>query len=126
MAYATVSDLEAWLAPESAPGNAARLLEQASDAVDELLYGVAYDPTDTEVQAVLRKAVIRQAHWLIDRDDETGAQSDVQSMSVGQRSVTRYAKGASGTGGAAQRFAPQALSVLRTSGLLQFWPLVVG
>ncbi|MFJ9037987.1 hypothetical protein ACIRF8_15510 [Streptomyces sp. NPDC102406] len=125
MAYATVSDLEAWLG-EQAPDNVVRLLEQASDAVDEILYGVAYDIADPDVQAVLRKATIRQVHWLIDRDDETGAQADVQSMSVGQRSVTRYAKGASGGGSAAPRFAPQAVSVLRTSGLLQFWPLVVG
>lgn len=125
MAYATVSDLEEWLA-EPALDSAVRLLEQASDAVDELLYGVAYDVDDSEVQAILRKATIRQAHWLIDRDDETGAQSDVQSMSVGQRSVTRYSKGASSSAGSAPRFAPQAVSVLRTSGLLQFWPLVVG
>lgn len=125
MAYASVSDLEEWLA-EPVPDNAVRLLEQASDAVDELLYGVAYDATDPEVQAVLRKATIRQAHWAIERDDETGAQADVQSMSVGQRSVTRYSKGAGGSSGSAPRFAPQTVSVLQTSGLLQFMPLVVG
>ena len=126
MPHATVADLEAWLAPEAAPDNAARLLEQASDAVDEILYGVAYDSTDPEVQAVLRKATVRQVHWMIERDDETGAQSDVQSMSVGQRSITRFSNSRGQQSGSAKRFAPQAVSVLRTSGLLQFWPLVVG
>lgn len=125
MAYASVSDLEEWLT-EPAPDNAVRLLEQASDAVDELLYGVAYDADDPDAQAVLRKATIRQAHWAIERDDETGAHSDVQTMSVGQRSVTRYSKAAGSSSGSEPRFAPQAVSVLRTSGLLQFWPLVVG
>lgn len=124
MAYATVSDLEAWLAPEPAPDNAVRLLELASDAVDEVLYGVAYDPDDPDVQDILRKATVRQAHWLMDRDDESGAQDDLQSMSTGQRSFTRRTVGQGA--GAAPRVGPKVVSVLRASGLLQFYPLVVG
>lgn len=125
MAYATPADLAAWLAPEPAPDHAVRLLEQASDAVDEVLYGVAYNPADLEVQDILRRATIRQAHWMLDRGDETGAQADVQSMTVGQRSITRRVTSGSG-GEASQRFAPQAVATLRTSGLLQFYPWVVG
>ncbi|MET8113811.1 hypothetical protein [Streptomyces prasinus] len=124
MAYATVSDLEAWLAPEPAPDNAVRLLELASEAVDEVLYGIAYDPDDPDVLAVLRKAVVRQVHWLMDRGDETGSQDDMQSMSTGQRSFTRRTVGQGA--GAAPRVGPKVVSVLRSSGLLQFYPLVVG
>jgi hypothetical protein len=91
MAYATISDLEAWLAPEPAPANAWRLLEQASDALDGALIGAMYNPDDPDVQAVLTKACVRQVQFMMDRDDETGAQSDVQSMTVGQRSITRRA-----------------------------------
>lgn len=124
MSYATVSDLEAWLAPEPAPANAARLLEQASDAIDSALTGAMYEPTDPDVLDVLRKACVRQVHWMMDRDDETGANNDVQSMSAGSRSFTRRTSGEGA--GAAPRIAPQAVTVLRNSGLLTMWPLVVG
>lgn len=125
MAYASEAELEAWLAPEPAPANAVRLLELASTAVDVALYGVAYDRDDPEVLAVLAKACVRQAHWLIERDDETGAQDDVQTMAAGKRSFSRFPRG--GTGSATPpRLAPGAFDVLRTSGLLVFDPLVVG
>jgi hypothetical protein len=124
MAYATISDLEAWLAPEPAPANAVRLLEQASDAIDAALTGAMYEPTDLAVQEVLRKACVRQVHWMMDRDDETGAQNDLQSMSAGSRSFTRRTVGEGA--GAAPRIAPQAVTELRNSGLLTIWPLVVG
>lgn len=124
MAYATVSDLEAWLTPEPAPANAWRLLEQASDALDSALIGAMYDPNDPEVQETLRKACVRQVHWKMERGDETGAQDDVQSMTTGQRSITRRASTA-GTGGT-QKIGPEAATVLRNSGLLTMWPLVIG
>jgi hypothetical protein len=125
MAYATISDLEAWLAPEPAPANAHRLLEQASDVIDGALTGAMYEPTDPGVQEVLRRACVRQVHWMLERGDETGAQDDVQSMTTGQRSITR--RNGSGSGGsAAPRIAPAAATVLRNSGLLTMWPLVIG
>ncbi|MEU0589988.1 hypothetical protein [Streptomyces ardesiacus] len=115
MAYATVSDLEAWLAPEPAPENAARLLERASTAIDRALYGLAYDRDDPEVLEVLSRACVRQVHWLIDRDDETGAQDDLQSMSTGQRSFTRRTVGQAA--GSSPRLAQSAADVLKVSGL---------
>ncbi|MFR9794232.1 hypothetical protein ACL07V_37355 [Streptomyces sp. MB22_4] len=125
MAYATISDLEAWLAPDPAPANAARLLEQASDTIDAALIGAMYEPTDPDVQDTLRRACVRQVHWMMERGDETGAQDDVQSMTTGQRSITR--RNGTGPGGsAAPRVAPAAATVLRTSGLLTMWPLVIG
>lgn len=126
MAYASVDELAAWLAPEPAPANAVRLLELASTAVDVALYGVAYDRDDLEVLAVLAQATVRQAHWVIERDDETGAQSDVQTMSTGKRSFSRFARGGSTSSTAVTRLAPGAVDVLRTSGLLVVDPLVVG
>lgn len=124
MAYATISDLEAWLAPEPAPANAWRLLEEASDAIDGALTGATYNPADPTVQDVLRRACVRHVHWMMDRGDETGAQNDLQSMSAGSRSFTRRTVGEGA--GAAPRIAPQAVTVLRNSGLLTMWPLVVG
>jgi hypothetical protein len=124
VAYATISDLEAWLAPEPAPANAYRLLEQATDALDGALIGAMYDSDDPAVKAVLTKACVRQAHWMLDRDDETGAQNDLQSMSAGSRSFTRRTVGEGA--GAAPKIAPAAVTVLRNAGLLTMWPLVVG
>lgn len=124
MVYATVSDLEAWLAPEPAPANAHRLLEEASDAIDGALTGAYYNVNDPEVLDVLRKACVRQVHWMMDRGDETGAQNDLQSMSAGARSFTRRTVGEGA--GAAPRIAPNAVTVLRNSGLLTLWPTVVG
>ncbi len=127
MAYATISDLEAWLTPEPAPANAWRLLEQASDAIDGALTGAMYNPDDPDVQAVLTKACVRQVQFMMDRDDETGAQSDVQSMTVGQRSITRRAPSSSNASGSGvPKVGPQAALVLRNAGLLTMWPLVSG
>lgn len=125
MAYATTSDLETWLNPEPVPANAVRLLEQASDAIDSALIGAMYDPDDADVLEVLRKACVRQVHWMIERGDETGAQDDVQSMTTGQRSITRRTGSGSG-GSAAPKVGPAAATVLRNAGLLTMWPLVIG
>lgn len=115
MPYATVSELEAWLAPDPAPANAVRLLDRASTAIDRALYGLAYDRDDPEVLEALSRACVRQVHWLIDRDDETGAQDDLQSMSTGQRSFTRRTVGQGA--GSTPRLAQAAADVLKTSGL---------
>lgn len=117
MPYATVGDLEAWLAPEPAPETAVRLLTRASTAIDRALYGLAYDPDDPDVQETLRDACVQQVQWLIDRDDETGAQDDLQSMSTGQRSFTRRTVGQGA--GATQRLASSAADVLKVSGLFK-------
>ncbi|WP_086564928.1 hypothetical protein [Streptomyces africanus] len=124
MAYATISDLEAWLAPEPAPANAHRLLEEASDAIDGALTGAVYNPNDPDVLDILRRACVRQVHWMMDRGDETGAQNDLQSMSAGSRSFTRRTVGEGA--GAAPKIAPRAVDVLRNSGLLTMQPWVVG
>ena len=114
MPYATVSALEAWLAPEPAPANAVRLLSRASTAIDRALYGLAYDITDSAVRQTLSDACVQQVQWMVDRDDETGAQSDLASMSTGQRSFSRFARkeGAAAT----PRLCESAADVLLTSG----------
>ncbi|MFE4420439.1 hypothetical protein [Streptomyces sp. NPDC056817] len=124
MPYATVSDLEAWLAPEPAPDSAVRLLTRASTAIDRALYGLAYDRDDPETQEVLRSACVQQVHWLIDRGDETGAQDDLQSMSTGQRSFTRRA--ASDGSGGTPRLAQSAADTLKVSGLFHGFVWVEG
>ena len=70
-----------------------RLLVRASTAIDRALYGLAYDREDPDVQATLSLACVQQVQWAMDRDDETGATNDLQSMSTGQRSFTRRTTG---------------------------------
>ncbi|MGW4822523.1 hypothetical protein ACWEP4_26905 [Streptomyces sp. NPDC004227] len=124
MAYATVSDLEAWLAPEPAPESAVRLLEQASDRINKALYGAYFDLDDEAVREVLRKACVRQVHWMLERDDETGAQDDLQSMSTGSRSFTRRTVGQGA--GQTPQLSSAAVDVLKVSGLFCFSPWVEG
>lgn len=114
MPYATVSELEAWLAPEPAPENAVRLLTRASTAIDRALFGLAYDKTSAAVKQTLSDACVQQVQWAIERDDETGAQDDLQSMSTGQRSFTRRTVGSGA--GSTPRLAQSAADVLLTSG----------
>lgn len=116
MPYATVSELEAWLAPEPAPENAVRLLTRASTAIDRALYGLAYDRDDVEVKATLSQACVQQVQWMVDRDDETGAQDDLASMTTGQRSFTRRAPKDGSSGSSTSRLTQSAADVLLTSG----------
>ncbi|MEU0354969.1 hypothetical protein [Streptomyces cyaneofuscatus] len=124
MPYATVPDLAAWLAPEPAPDNAVRLLTLASQRVDRALLGAYYDRDDAEVIEVLRQATVQQVHWMLERGDETEAQSDLQSMSTGSRSFTRRTVGQGA--GQTPQLAPSVVDLLRTCGLFRFDPLVVG
>jgi hypothetical protein len=124
MPYATVSALEAWLAPEPAPENAVRLLTRASTAIDRALYGLAYDVDDADVRQTLSLACVQQVQWLMDRDDETGATSDLASMSTGQRSFSRFAR--RDGSGSTPRLADSAADVLLTSGHFAGFVWVVG
>ena len=124
MPYATVSDLQAWLAPEPAPENAVRLLTRASTAIDRALYGLAYDRDDPDVLQTLSDACVQQVQWAIDRDDETGAQEDLASMSTGGRSFSRFAS--KERAGAPPRLCQSAADVLLTSGHFHAFVWTVG
>lgn len=115
MPHATVAALEEWLAPEAVPENAVRLLKRASTAIDRALYGLAYDRDDPDVQQTLSDACVQQVQWAMDRDDETGAMDDLQSMSTGQRSFTRRTVGTGA--GQPPRLCQSAADELLTSGL---------
>lgn len=122
MPYASVDDLTDFLGSLPLPLDVARLLEEASDDLDAVLVGARYAtdstgmPTDPAVATALRRACVRQVHWLMDRDDETGATSDVQSMTTGSRSVTR--RSGANAPATTPQLGPRAAQSLRTSGLL--------
>uniref|UniRef100_UPI0004CB690B hypothetical protein n=2 Tax=Streptomyces TaxID=1883 RepID=UPI0004CB690B len=85
--------------------------------------GAWYDRDDVEVVEVLRQATVQQVHWMLERGDETEAQSDLQSMSTGIRS---FSKRALRDGEQPQKLAASVSDLLMGCGLFRFDPLVVG
>lgn len=132
MAYATVGEYLAEVDATVAPTGLARTLDVASRRVDEMLIGAVYDvdthgvPTDMEVLEALRAATIEQAVWMLDVGDSAGTGAgigQVTSQTIGRVSWTAGgSSGSSAVSGAGSRFAPEALAVLHTAGLLPVSP----
>ncbi|MEU6635713.1 hypothetical protein [Streptomyces rochei] len=126
MAYATESEFAAFLAPDSPPAHARRLLDTASDQIDELIRFAVYevdaegDPVSPKVADALTKATIYQAQYLKETGDETGANANVSSLSQGGLSIAR-SFGANGSG-KTPRYSENAIGALRREGLLPIRP----
>ncbi|MFE6627353.1 hypothetical protein ACFVNB_08915 [Streptomyces rochei] len=126
MAYATEPEFAVFLAPDSPPAHARRLLDTASDQIDELIRFAVYEvdaegePVSTAVADALRKATIYQAQYLKETGDETGANANVSSLSQGGLSIAR-SFGANGSG-KTPRYSENAIGALRREGLLPIRP----
>jgi len=123
--YATVEEFADFLDPDPVPANAARLLKNASRRLDVLLLGARYDtdtdgmPTAANLVDLLREGVCLQAQYIADLDDETGANANISTQTVGSVTVTRAL---SLVGGGTPRDSPELLDLLRTSGLVPAYP----
>lgn len=120
--YATVEQLAAYPGGDQiAASDAEALLDDASADVDDMLFGAVYEvdddgmPTAPEVAAVLARATLAQAVYLDELGDRTGAGRLWQSASIGGVSYTRARSTRSPT---APDYAPRALTILRTAGLI--------
>ncbi|MEV5289924.1 hypothetical protein AB0K64_01625 [Streptomyces sp. NPDC053741] len=130
MAYATEAEFTDFLAPDTSPAQARRLLETASDLIDELLIGAVYavddqgNPADPAVADTFAKAVCHQAQYMAETGDETGANANVSSLSQGGLSITRSLGGSKGSGGSGRtpRYSENAIGVLKARGLLPIRP----
>lgn len=88
MAYATVDDLAGYVT--TVPATATVLLDRCSRDINAALLTAVYDPTDADVQRVLREATCEQAAGYIDNGNPTGgSRSAVSSFSIGSVSVTK-------------------------------------
>jgi hypothetical protein len=119
-AYATVDQFSDYLDGDALPAHPERLLERATDAVNELLVGAVWAtssttglPTDSTVADKLREAVCIQAHYMAEQDDELGTRPLYDSVSTGGVS---YSRAAGANGALPSRHAPALLSYIRTAG----------
>ncbi|MFD8072159.1 hypothetical protein ACFV3E_05850 [Streptomyces sp. NPDC059718] len=131
MAYATVEEFTDFLDPDPVPTNAARLLDRASTKLDQILLGAVYEtdadglPTDPALAAVFREAVCIQAQYVNALGDETGANANVASMTLGNQSIVRALGGSRGSGATTTpRVSQDLLDLLKASGLLPIRPRV--
>lgn len=126
--YATPSDL-ATFTGEDAPPNATALLARATRLVEGLTatarYAVDVDglPEDLDVSEAFRDAVCAQAAWFDETGDTSGAGARFSSLSLGTFTATTSTPSASTPGSAAQsRYAPEAVDILRSAGLITTAP----
>lgn len=127
--YATAEQLGAFLAPEPAPANAARLLVRASRKVGRAVFCARYDvdtagmPTDTKVAEAMKDATLEQISYWLDNGDDEGTAGAVTSASIGSAKVTRGGS-SSGSGGAAtgEDLCEQAWDALASVGLTGHGP----
>jgi hypothetical protein len=125
MAYATLADLATYTGKESSAPGDERMLQRASDLVDEALASSYYvtDPvtgaaTDANVIASLKGAVCAQVEWWRAVDDEIGGAW--QRANLGGAALALYS---AGQPFGRSRLCPRAREELRTKGIWQLKPL---
>lgn len=126
--YATVDDYQSLIGDVTTPqARVARLLARASLRLDTAMIGAVYAtdpngyPADAGLADVMRRATCYQVQFMVDMDDDTGVKQRLDQVTVGGLNFHR----AQGTAGLAQLpIAPDALSLLQTSGVLQTAPMI--
>lgn len=116
MAYANIDDLLAYTVNLDPPAEASRLLERASDVIDEATLG-RIDLENPEHVVAARKAVCAQVEFWIsngETEDQTGQR--VKSYRVGSLSIEYEQTATSGSSDG--QLAPRARRHLLLAGLL--------
>lgn len=122
--YATVAELEAWLAPDPAPAGAGRMLARATRYMDNnLLKTAIYDvdedglPTTPAHIIAMRDACCALVEWWAENgDDGQGAGSEYDSVTAGNIAFSKRSSGSSGHPDDPRR-APEAVEILDGAGL---------
>lgn len=122
MRYATSAQLTAYLGAP-APADADRLLDRASEVIDEALRTAVYAvntagaPTDADVIACLADATCAQVEFWLASDEEDDVLGPVQGQTVGGLNVDF---GAGSNRLAPMYLAPRAARRLRSCPLIRF------
>jgi hypothetical protein len=115
MAYATEDDLQGYLgAGAGLPTNAARLLDLASELLDEATL-MRYDTTDTDHVTAMKKAACAQVEYWIEVGEARDVTGPVQGEIVGSVQI-QYGAGSNRI--APKYLGPRAKRHLLTAGLL--------
>ncbi|MEU4332333.1 hypothetical protein [Nonomuraea dietziae] len=131
MAYATLTELEAWLDPEPVPSGAARMLARATRYMDNVLLKTSvYDvddngmPTDADHIVAMRDACCALVEWWAENgDDGLGAGSEYTSVSAGNIALSKGSRQGGSSGQTTDpRRAPEAVEILDGAGLLGHEP----
>lgn len=118
--YATVEQLTDYMTPDPVPGDAERLLRDATVEVDRLLLCAVYDTdadgiaTDATIKQAIQDATCELARWWDETGDSTGAAAVYTSASIGGVSLGR---GAQAGGAGSSRIGPHVYSILAAAGL---------
>jgi len=116
--YATIQQLTDYL-HEAATSNAAKLLEDATRALDDALLTAVYDvdaggmPTDVTVQAAFAEAVCAIVEWWGETGDPVGADGGWDSVSAGPVSLSRGSGSTAAAPISVGTLPPRAFSALR-------------
>lgn len=126
--YATAADYTTFTG-DPAPEGIESLLYRASRLVESLTITARYTvdadhlPTDALVREAFKDATCAQAAWFDETGDTSGASARYNSMSLGNLSLSGGGTGsATNTSASDSRYAPEAVSILRTAGLLNQAP----
>lgn len=126
MAYATASDLAAYLGltVENLPDGYERLLERASDDLYSLVRR-NYDSTNADHVSALNKATCAQVEYLIATGEVSSIQGNIDSFSLGSLSMNFGAgnsfKRAEGIGPRAIKYLNNECLLYRGIGTTQSW-----
>jgi hypothetical protein len=116
-AHATIDELENYIGT-TAPDDADRLLQRASELVDTRVFGfyeidsVTDLPADARVREALRDATCAQVEWWLATGDEKEATARFAFPGIGSLNLRTTGR----------RIAPRAADHLRLAGLLQVVP----
>jgi hypothetical protein len=119
MAYATTTQLQAYLGTASLPADAQRLLNRASDLVDFVTLG-RIETTDTEQMLAARNATCAQVeYWITMGEDTDISGASYESISIGTFQMTTSSSESSKTKslGSKHGLAPRAGRILFLAGM---------
>jgi hypothetical protein len=126
--YASVADYRNRTNDQNTPTARVQVaLQLASEDMDVALVAAVYRvdadgmPLDAQLANVLRRATAAQAQYVIATDDDAGVKREYASTSVAGISATRAA---AMQAKALRPICPQALGILRVSGVLPAAPLI--
>lgn len=128
--YATTGQLAEHMAA-APPVGAHRLLERATERVDEMVRCAVYDvddagmPTDPKVAAALAEATCATVQWWAETGDRTGTGSST-ALAGAQIGSVRLPSAAPAADGLPPGYAPEARRVLAAAGLTAAGPILSG